>query len=69
MPRTVMHQGRLLGILLAALSVAPAPPDKLPASRGLLERRYKAALKLYDVAYSGARPLGTRFGCSDFDRR
>jgi hypothetical protein len=46
-----MHQGLLLGTLLAALSVAPAPPDKPPASRALLERRYKAALKLYDVAW------------------
>jgi hypothetical protein len=46
-----MHQGLLLGTLLAALSVAPAPPEKPPPSRDLLERRYKAALKLYDVAW------------------
>jgi hypothetical protein len=51
MSRTVMRQGLLLGAILATSSVAPAPHEKLPSSPPLLERRYNAALKLYDVAW------------------
>jgi hypothetical protein len=49
--RTVTHQGLLLGTLLATLSAAPSPPEKSPTCSPLLEKRYKAALKLYDVAW------------------
>jgi hypothetical protein len=41
----------LLGALLAAFSIAPAQPEKPPAGPSLLERRFNAAQKLYDVAW------------------
>jgi len=51
MHRTVIHQGLILGTLLATFSIAQPPPEKPPSSPSLLERRYKAALKWYDLAW------------------
>ena len=51
MHRTVIHRGLILGTLLATVSIAQPPPEKPPSSPSLLEMRYKAALKWYDIAW------------------
>ena len=51
MHRTVTHHGLILGTLLATSLIAQPPPEKPSSSLSLLERRYKAALKWYDVAW------------------
>ena len=51
MHRTVIRQGLILGTLLAILSIGQSPPEKPQSAPGLLERRYKAAVKWYDLAW------------------
>jgi hypothetical protein len=51
MHRTLIHQGLILGTLLATVSIAQPPSEKPPSSSSLLEMRYKAALKWYDLAW------------------
>jgi hypothetical protein len=51
MHRTVIYQGLILCTLLATFSIAQPAPEKPPSSPSLLERRYKAALKWYDLAW------------------
>ena len=51
MPRRSVRQGVLLGALLVLSSVAPAPAEKPTARPNLLERRFKAASKFYDLAW------------------
>jgi hypothetical protein len=52
MHRTVIHQGLILGTLLATFAIAQPPPEKPSSPPSLLERRYKAALNWYDVAWT-----------------
>jgi hypothetical protein len=52
MHRTVIHQGLILGTFLATCSITQPPPEKPASSPSLLERRYKAALKWYDLAWT-----------------
>jgi hypothetical protein len=51
MHRTVIYQLLILCTLLATFSIAQPAPEKPPSSPSLLERRYKAALKWYDLAW------------------
>jgi hypothetical protein len=51
MHRTLIYQGLILGTLLATVSIAQPPTETPPSSPSLLEMRYKAALKWYDLAW------------------
>jgi hypothetical protein len=42
----------ILSIALAALSIAPAAPDRPPKPSPLAEARYQAALKQYEITWS-----------------
>jgi len=42
----------VLGLVLAALSIAPAAPDDPPKPSPLADARYQAALKQYEITWS-----------------
>src|SRR5919112_1264914 len=46
-----LRRASLLGLTLAAVSVAPAPPDTPRKPSALAEARYKAALKQFDEVW------------------
>ena len=48
-----------LGLALACLSFAPAPPEKAPKNPTLAEARYKAALKQFEEVWTYYRQART----------
>jgi hypothetical protein len=59
MYRRRSNQGLILGLMLTALSFAPAPPGEAPKRSALAEARYQAALKQFDEVWTYYRQSRT----------